>query len=367
MNTSKPQRLLSLDTLRGFDMFWIIGGHHLFYALGEVTGWDWAEWMSMQLDHVEWEGFHGFDLVFPLFMFISGVAIPFSLMSKAAKGVPKKTLIAKVIKRVLILFSFGLIYNDALSFDFANLRIASVLGQIGFAYLLATLIVLNTSSFKSRLIWFFGILIGNAGLQYLVPVPEFGSGLFTPEGSFNGWMDRLLMPGRLYGITYDPEGIMCIVSAAAMTLLGSLAGEILRSKDRTPYNKAFVLGASGLTLLVLGIVIGQWYPIIKNIWTSSFNLVAGGISILLLTLFYLIIDVWGYQKWTFFFRVIGLNSITIYMAVRIVNFKATSDFMLGGIAGLTGTFEPVVLFAGMIALEWLLLYFLYKKEIFLKV
>lgn len=367
MKTEKPQRLLSLDTLRGFDMFWIIGGHHLFYALGEISGWGWAEWMSMQLDHVEWEGFHAYDLVFPLFMFISGVAIPFSLMSKVAKGVPKKTLIAKVIKRVLILFSFGLIYNGGLSFDFANLRIASVLGQIGFAYLLATLIVLNTSSFKSRLIWFFGILLGNACLQFLIPVPGVGAGLFTPEGSFNGWMDRLLLPGRLYGGSYDPEGIMCIVSAAAVTLLGSLVGETLRSKERTAYNKVYVLGASGIVLLVSGIVLGLWYPIIKNIWTSSFNLVAGGCSILLLTLFYLIIDVWRYQKWTFFFRVIGLNSITIYMTVRIVSFEDLSAFFFTGTANLAGTFAPVVIFAGALVLEWLLLYFLYKKDIFLKV
>ncbi|MBI9061434.1 MAG: DUF5009 domain-containing protein [Marinilabiliaceae bacterium] len=367
MNTAKPQRLLSLDTLRGFDMFWIIGGNHLFYTLSEVSGWGWAEWISMQLEHVEWEGFHAFDLVFPLFMFISGVAIPFSLMSKVAKGVPKKTLIKKVVKRVLILFSFGLIYNGGLSFDFSNLRVASVLGQIGFAYLLATLIVLNTSSFQSRLIWFFGILITYAGLQYLIPVPGFGAGQLTPEGSINGWVDQLFLPGRLHGGTYDPEGILCIFSAAAVTLLGSLAGEILRAKDRTQYGKTILLSVSGLTLLVLGIVIGHWYPVVKSIWTSTFNLMAGGISLLLLSLFYLVIDVWGYQKWTFFFRIIGLNSITIYMAVRIIKFKATSDFMLGGIAGLTGTFEPVVLFAGMITLEWLLLYFLYKKEIFLKV
>jgi len=367
MNTSKPQRLLSLDTLRGFDMLWIIGGNHLFYALGEVSGWGWAEWVSRQLDHVEWEGFHAFDLVFPLFMFISGVAIPFSLMNKVTKGVPKKTLMAKVLKRVVILFLFGLIYNNALSFDFANLRVASVLGQIGCAYLLATLIVLNTSSFKARLIWFFGILIGYAGLQYLIPVPGFGAGHFTPEGSINGWIDQLLLPGRLYGGTFDPEGLLCIVSAAAITLLGSMAGEVLRAKEQTPYGKTLILGLAGVGMILLGILLGQWYPIIKSLWTSTFNLLTGGISLLLLALFYLVIDVWGYHKWTFFFRVIGLNSITIYLAVRIVKFKATSDFFLGGIAALTGSFEPVVLFAGMIALEWLLLYFLYKKEIFLKV
>ncbi|TKG96896.1 DUF5009 domain-containing protein [Puteibacter caeruleilacunae] len=367
MTNNKPARLLSLDALRGFDMFWIMGGEILFRALAKATDWKWADWWSNQMHHVKWDGFHAYDLVFPLFMFMSGVAIPYALLGKLEKGAPKSTIYRKVIKRAIILFVFGLIYNGFFKFEFGTLRMASVLGQIGFAYLVASIIVINTKNFKSRLIWLVGILAGYAALQLWVPVPGHGAGVLTPEGCINGYIDRMLLPGRLHGGIFDPEGILCIVSASAITLMGSLAGQVLRTNRFKEMSKVGILGATGVAVLVTGSILSIWYPLIKAAWTTSFNLVAGGLSLILLTIFYLIVDVWKYQKWTFFFRVIGLNSITIYMAMRLVNFKHTSDFVLNGLAGMTGEFQSFVLFAGLIMIEWLFLYFLYKRNIFLKV
>ncbi|MCL3782085.1 DUF5009 domain-containing protein [Prolixibacteraceae bacterium JC049] len=366
-STQKSERLLSLDTLRGFDMFWIIGGDMFFRALAKTTDLPLAHWWAKQMHHVSWEGFHAYDLVFPLFMFISGVAIPYAITSKLEKGTPKSSIYRKVIQRAVILVLLGLVYNGLFNLNFSTLRGASVLGQIGLAYLIAALIVMNTKTFKARLIWLIGILVGYGALQLAVPVPEFGAGNLTPTGCINGYIDQMLLPGRLYGKTFDPEGLMCIVSASAITLMGALGGALLRSKQLVPQKKTLVLLVTGASLIITASLLSGWYPIIKSAWTSTFNLLTGGISFVLLAIFYQVIDVWKYQRWTFFFRVIGLNSITIYMAIRVFKFKSTSDFFMGGLASLTGDFQTVVLIIGMLALEWLFLYFLYKRNIFLKV
>jgi len=374
MKTSAKERLFSLDALRGFDMFWIVGGDMLFRSLGKVTDWQWADWWANQLYHVEWEGFHAYDLIFPLFMFIAGAAIPYALTGKLEKGVSISALHRKVIKRAVILVILGVIYNGALSyeyglfsFDFSNIRVASVLGQIGLAYLIAGMIVLHTSNFRQRLYWLIGILAGIAAVQHLVPVPGYGAGVLTPEGSINSYIDQQILPGTLYGGTYDPEGLLSIVSAGGITLMGALAGAYLRDKKLGNYRKVVYLASAGVVLVISGSLLGQVYPIIKSAWTSTFNLFAGGLCLVILALFYLIIDVWKIRRWSYFFRVIGMNSITIYVGSELINFKYTSDFVFRGFASFTGNFEPVVLFIAMILLEWLFLYYLYKNRIFLRV
>ncbi|MGZ7046510.1 MAG: acyltransferase family protein [Candidatus Aminicenantales bacterium] len=360
-------RLWSLDTLRGFDMFWIIGGDAFFLALAKVTGWGWARQWGIQLDHVEWQGFHFYDLIFPLFMFISGVAIPYSLLAKAEGGGEKRAVYLRIVRRALLLVVLGFVYNHLLDLDFRNQRYASVLGQIGLAYLFAALIMLNVKSFKGRVAALAGILGGYAAVQLLVPVPGIGAGVLTPEGSINGFIDRLLLPGRFYDKIFDPEGILCVLSAVSVTLMGGLAGVLLRREKWNGYRKALVLAGTGAGLVALGLALKGWYPIIKKAWTSTFDIYAAGWSFLLLALFYLVVDVWGIRKWTLFFRVIGMNSITIYLGSRIVDFEATSKFLFGGLARLSGAAGVLVLAAGVIALEWLALYFLYKKRVFLKV
>jgi predicted acyltransferase len=363
----RPQRLLSLDALRGFDMFWIIGGDALFRSLGEVTGWGWAKWWAVQLDHAEWAGLHFYDLIFPLFMFISGVAIPLSLLAKAEASADKRPIYIKLVKRAFLLVLLGFFYNHLTDLQFATQRYASVLGQIGLAYLFAGLIMLNVRSLKGRLAALAGILFGYAAVQWLVPVPGIGAGVLTPDGTINGFIDRLLLPGRLYDRIFDPEGILCILSATSVTLMGGLAGLVLRSERSSTYRKILGLAGSGAGLTTAGFVLGHWYPIIKKAWTSTFDITAAGLSFLLLALFYLIVDVWKVRKWSFFFRVIGLNSITIYMGTQIVDFDFTSKFLFGGLARLAGEAGVLVLGVGVILVEWLLLYFLYKKNVFLRV
>ncbi|MDP4206613.1 MAG: DUF5009 domain-containing protein [Bacteroidota bacterium] len=367
MNSIKSERLLSLDALRGFDMFWIIGAQTLLVALAKATQWGWMNSIADQMEHVEWAGFHFYDLIFPLFIFISGVSIPFALLKKKEAGVPMKKLIWKVVKRALILFGLGLVYNGFFKFNFATQRIPSVLSQIGFAYLIAALIILNTKSYKIRLVALLSILIGYALVQLYVPVPGSAAGVLTQEGSINSYIDRFFLYNHTFKTVYDPEGILCIISASVLTLLGSLCGELLRNPKFSGYKKTSFMASIGIGLILIALLLNYRYPIIKALWTSSFNLLTGGISMLLLALFYLVIDVWKYQKWSFFFRVIGLNSITMYLMGSMINFKFTSTYFFDGLAKSTGSFEQSVIVAGVLALEWLTLYFLYKKEIFLKV
>jgi predicted acyltransferase len=366
---SAPERtrLLSLDALRGFDMFWIIGGDAFFRSLAEVTQWGWARAWAAQLEHVEWAGFHFYDLVFPLFMFISGAAIPFSLLAKAETAADKRPVYLRLLRRSLLLVLLGLVYNHLTDLRFATQRYASVLGQIGLAYLFAALIMLTVRSLRGRLAALAGILAVTAALQLLVPVPGVGAGVLTPAGTINGWVDRLLLPGRLYDGIFDPEGILCVFSAVSVTLMGGLAGVVLRSGRPAAPRKTVILAAAGVGLASLGYILGGWYPIIKKAWTATFDIYAAGLSFILLALFYLIIDVWGLRRWTFVLRVIGLNSITIYMGSQMVDFEYTGKFLFGGLARLAGDAGVLVLVAGTIAIEWLALYALYKKSVFLRV
>ncbi len=363
----KRERLNSLDTLRGFDMLWIIGGDELISVLAKVTGWNWMDPLAQQMHHASWAGFHFEDLIFPLFMFISGVAIPFALTSRLEKGTAKSVLRKKVFQRMILLVLFGLLYNGALKNGFTDMRYPSVLSQIGIAYFFAALIVINTNTLKARLFWLIGILAGIAVMQHLVPVPGFGAGNFTPEGSINAWIDQHFLPGKLIYKTYDPEGILCIVSAISVTLMGTFAGVLLRDRSINSNKKTIILIISGASLVLIALVLSPVYPIIKKIWTVPFNLLSSGISFLLLATFYYIIDVKSWDKWIFFFKVIGMNSITIYLGTQLIDFWHTSEFLLGSVAGLLGNYGEVLIIVGVISIEWIFLFYLYKNKIFLRV
>ena len=364
LRTEPEKRLYSLDALRGFDMFWITGGGYLMVLIAQLTG---ANWIETQMHHVKWEGFHFEDLIFPLFMFIAGVAIPFSVKAKLDKNVPKKRLLLKVLKRMIILIFFGILYNGTFQKGFEDGRIASVLGQIGIAYFFAAVIVIYFPAFKATLIWLAGILAGIGIIQLLIPVPGFGAGVLQPEGSINGWIDQLFLPGRLYGKTYDPEGLLCSLSATGITLMGTIAGNILKNRKTSDWRKIGILTASGIGLILLALALSPIYPIIKKTWTSTFNLLAGGISFMLLALFYLIIDHWKMRKWAFYFRVIGMNSIFVYLFTRIIDMQYITKFFFGWLLNPLGENANIFTAISGLAIVWSLLYYMYKKKIFLRV
>ncbi|WOO40633.1 acyltransferase family protein [Rubellicoccus peritrichatus] len=365
---SKPstERLQSLDALRGFDMLWIVGGAQLIRAFAKATEWRVADVMEKQMWHAPWHGFTAYDLIFPLFMFLAGISIPYAITSRLEKDVHTNDVARRIIRRTVLLIIFGAIYNGALS-NFENARIASVLGQIGVGYCIAAFSFLYLRKFKPVLLAFLAVSIFVAIAQLLITVPGYGAGVLTPEGSMNAYLDQLLLPGKMYRENYDPQGVLCMVSGAGITLLGVLTAMILRLRTWSGYKKAAIMVGSGLSLILVSLLINPWYPINKEIWTTTFNLLTGGISLILFAAFYLVIDVFRLSRWSIPLCVIGVNAITIYLAARLFSFNKASELLFGGIASLAEGFSAVIIVAGVILLEWLMLFYLYKKKIFLKV
>lgn len=361
-------RLYSLDALRGFDMFWIMGADELFQQLAKVTDNSTVHLVAAQLDHTVWNGFTFYDLIFPLFLFIAGVATPYSVGRELEKGVAKNKLLFRVIKRGLILILLGIIYNNGLAIHpIENIRFASVLGRIGSAYMLANIIYLYAGK-KAQATWLVSLLLGYWLILSFNSAPGFAAGDLTMEGNFASYIDRLLLPGSLYLTIHDPEGLFSTIPAISTGLLGIMTGSYLKNSLSSQTKKAVTMFIAGIILLVLAQAWNLIFPINKNLWTSSFVLQTGGISILLLAVFYYIIDVLGYQKWAFFFKVIGMNSILIYMSGVFIDWGFTSKAILGWLTQLSA--EPYKIVADILcimAVKWVFLYFMHKKKMYLKV
>ncbi|UEG52480.1 DUF5009 domain-containing protein [Mucilaginibacter daejeonensis] len=394
----RPERLRSLDAIRGFDMFWIISGEEIFHGLADVvqqryhlyrnpTNWQLSltdqvpffqrlmVHLSNQLHHSVWNGFTFYDLIFPLFIFIAGIAMPFAYArrpeaSGALTPLDKRRIYTRLLKRTLLLIILGTVVNGALQFNgYENTRFASVLGRIGLSCFFAAIIHLNFGT-KGKIGWLAGLLLGYWALMTLVPVPGHGSGVLTPEGNLASYIDQHYLPGKLHRKIFDPEGLLGIIPATASALLGVLTGVFLSMQrpDLTGKKKLLTLIAAGAGLLVAGLLWGQLFPINKTLWTSSFVLYAGGWSILLFALFYGIIDVAGFSKWSQPFAWIGMNSILIYlMAHGMVDLLASSKFFLGGmIKDLDPIWHRPILWTGVLLIQLWLLRILYERKIFLK-
>ena len=367
-----PERLRSLDVLRGFDMFWIIGGKAVILALAAVFSVDLSEWLGHRLHHPEWHGFEPYDLIFPLFLFIAGVSTVYSIDNRLAKGGSRAGLHLHFVQRGLMLVLLGVLYNGLFSRDLASaegwgeMRYASVLGRIGLAYMFAALITANTQ-WRAQLIWVVGLLVGYWAALRFIPVPEFGAGDLRAGHTLTDYIDRHLVPGKLYKDVHDPEGLFAVIPAIATALLGCLTGQLLKRNDIDGLKKTRFMAIAGVVCLGLAWLWNIYFPINKNLWSSSFVLNCAGWSLLLLSLFYLVIDVWQFRKGTIFFTVIGANSILIYMAPKFFDFDYTNESMFEGITMLAGEHGPLVLAITLLCLKLALLYYLYRKKIFLKV
>jgi predicted acyltransferase len=362
-----------LDALRGFDLLWIMGLSAMFRdAAKQFPDVRWLQWMGGQMAHASWEGFTLEDLIFPLFLFISGVTIPFSLLAKLETGAPKWRLHLHTLRRMLLLVVLGIVYNGGLAFSgVAATRFASVLGFIGIGYFFAAVIAMNSKT-RWQVVWLLAILLGYWAALEWIPVPGVGAGKITPKESLSSWLDQQYLPGRLHvQDCYDPQGILPCISGIATALAGVLTGQWLRKADRKAAMKTLGLFLAGAACLGLGQLWGLACPIIKNLWTSSFVLKTAGLSLLLLGLFYLVIDVWGFKKWAFAFVVIGMNSITIYMACRLIDFRYTAKYLFDGLIHLSPQnlelYKLLMLDAATLALMWMFLFFLHRKKVFLRI
>lgn len=365
-NTAVSTRLTSLDALRGFDMFWIIGGGRIFSELlSNRPNSDFSKALLLQLKHVEWEGFHAWDLIMPLFLFIVGVAMPFSLNKRIDRGESRRKQYFHIVKRAIILSVLGIVaQGDLLAYDVANLHIYGyVLGAIAAGYLVSSIIMLNM-----RILW---QMITTAGLLLLfwalmswVPVPAYGAGVLTVDGNLAIYLDKLLL-GR-WGETGYASWILSIITFTCTVMLGVFAGHLLRSQ-KSKTDKVLWLLAAAIGCLLLGLIWGHWFGIIKRLWTSSFVLFAAGWSYLLLAVFYLVIDVWQLRKWAFGFVVIGTNAIAVYVAVHLFDFKNIGNIFVAGLSRFLGQWNGFVQELTAFAVIWLILFWMYRKKTFVKI
>ena len=276
----------------------------------------------------------------------------------------------KIIRRGLLLVLLGLIYNGLFRLEFETLRFPSVLGRIGLAWMFAALIFLYCGV-RVRIAIVTVILIGYGVLVQFVGAPDAaGAKPLSLAGNIVGYIDRMVMPSHLLEEGFDPEGLLSTVPAIATALLGMFAGEFVRLPEEClpGSRKTLYMALAAVAFLIVGVCWNEILPINKKLWTSSFVCTVAAYSLGLFALFYYLIDVKQYRRWTLFFQVIGVNSIAIYMAQRIVRFGTISQFFVGGLAGKAS--EPVaavISAVGYVAVCWLFLYFLYRKRVFLKV
>jgi len=364
----KPQRLLSIDALRGFDMLLISGGGTFLVLLENNTGLAWIDWIAGQLKHPAWNGFTFYDFIFPLFLFIAGVSMAFSLNKGIEMGLSKAELYKKAFWRMLILVVLGILDKNqpVTFFEPSLIRVASVLGRIGVAGFFASLLYLNFSRLH-RIFWVAGILLLYYAALFLIPVPGYGAGNLSMEGNLVGWIDRNFLPGRLLQKIYDENGLITQLPALCLTVLGSLAGDVLRS-ERKEGKKLQILLLAGIAGIGIGLFWGLHFPINKHLWSSSFIMLTAGMAFLILSLFYYVIDVLKFQSWAFFFQVIGMNSLTIYLAYHFIDFEHTSHALFAGLyAPLPEQFHAALEALGALVLVWSMMYFLYRKKIFIKI
>ena len=363
---------MSLDAFRGFDMFWIMGGEGLVCILAALFGFpDFRK----SFGHVPWEGLQFMDTIFPTFLFMAGASFPFSAAKSLERGMSRGQIARKSLRRGITLMLLGLVYGGFLQkLNFTDFRIPSVLGYIGFGWMVAAWIWLYVKGTKARIGIALGILAAVTLFFGFISAPDASAAAakFSPEWHFGCWLDRTILgPHKLGGANslFDNEGFGGLFCTIVTAMLGMFAGEIVRAGGtKATGRKAVNLLVCAVVCLASGLALSVFYPIVKNLWSPSFVLVVGGYSFAMFALFYWIIDVKGCSKWCFFFQVIGMNSITIYMAQRFVGFKTASAFFLGGVAGLMpDLWGQLVLKIGYIAACWLFLLFLYRKNVFLKV
>lgn len=363
-------RIVSIDALRGFAMFWIAGGGMVFIALAGVWPNALTEMLGRQMGHARWdEAFHLEDLIMPLFIFVVGLVLPWSVRRRVERRESRRTLYLHIVSRAIGLFVIGIvIQNYRHPFSLSEMHWPGVLQRIAVCYLLAAILVIHTR-WRTQAVVMGAILLFGWAAMTLVPVPGYAAGDLTPQGCLPAYVDQQLLPGRFHREYYghgDSNGIVPTLMSVATAILGSLAGCWLRT-DRSGDSKALGLAIGGIVCLCAGLAWGVVFPVIRLIWTSSMVLYAGGYSLLLLAFFYWMIDVKMLRKWAFFFIVIGMNSIVIFVLPNFVNFGALPVFLLRGVIHHCPSLEPLMVAVGTMAAEWLLLWCLFRCQIFIRV
>jgi predicted acyltransferase len=397
---SAPARLVSLDALRGFDMFWILGGDFVMQASGAIAGGGVLKALADQFEHKDWAGFAFYDLIFPLFVFIVGTSLVFSL-TRLVEREGRGAAVKRVLRRGMLIFVLGLFYSGGVTNPWPDIRLLGVLQRIALAYTAAGLLF---CFLKPRALGAVcaALLVGYWALLTFVPIRDVRleraalpaqmgvakptleqarafydsttsrvTGAYDPGRNLSNHLDFEYLGGRKYDLYWDPEGLLSTLPAVATCLLGVFAGLLLRRPDVAEMKKVAWLAGSGVVALALGFGWGLQFPIVKKIWTSSFVLVAGGWSLLLLAAFYYVVDVRKRRAWCQPLVWIGMNAITLYVASNLLGYRRVAQRLAGG--DVKAFFDSIASRAGdlvlglvAIALMLWLARFLYRRQIFLR-
>ena len=362
------ERLLAVDALRGFDMFWIVGGKEMLLTFVAIFKSPVPDALIHQLEHPDWKGFTAWDLIMPLFLFVVGTAMPFSFSRRLEAGHTKGQLYAKIIRRTLILFVLGMaVQGHLLDFKSSTLHVfANTLQAIAVGYFVSGIVLLNLN-LLGQILFTAAMLISFWLLLIFVPLSSHGAGSLEPHANVARAVDEFVLGRFRDGTEYT--WVLSSMTFAATVMLGVFSGHVLRSR-LSPLARVIALTTLGVACLAGGWAWSEWLglPIIKHIWTSSMVLWAGGWSYLLLALFYLVIDVAKLQRWAFPFVVIGLNALVIYVAWdgNFIPFPLIAKNLVGGLAAHLGSMGPFLLAFTAVLLWWLVLYAMYRRKIFLR-
>lgn len=359
------KRLISLDAFRGITIAAMI-------LVNNPGSW---EHIYAPLRHAAWDGITPTDLIFPFFLFIVGVSIAFAYTRQIEEGKPFNKMMVKIISRSLKIFAVGLFLNLFPDFNFTDVRIAGVLQRIAVVFLICAILFLKTSA---RTQWIVGglILVGYCMVMTLIPTPGFDAVVLNPGQNIAAWFDSLFLPGKMWQDTWDPEGLLSTLPALVTTISGMLAGTLLLGK-KTWEQKVIYLLIAGFVLTVLGSVWSWFFPINKNLWTSSYVLFTSGLALLTLgTLIYLV-DILKHSKWTKFGIIYGSNAIAIYVIAALlgpvfyginIGGQSLNNHFLGLAtqAGMSPDFASMIYAIIYIGINFIPALILYRKKIFIK-
>lgn len=364
-NLVSKDRVISVDALRGFDMIWIIGGKKVFKGFDEACNTPFTNWIFSQLDHAEWYGFTFYDIIMPLFLYLVGISMVYSTRRRLSADPSRVSLWKHIAVRVVLLWLLGMaVQGKLLTYDLEQIKFYSnTLQAIAAGYLIASIIILYLPVVY-QIVTTLGLMLVYWLVFAFVPVPGVGAGLYTPDGNIAIFIDKAVLGTFQDGTTYT--WILSSLNFGATTMLGVFTGYLLQSQKK-PVDKFYSLTAAGVILILLSYIWMPFHPMVKHLWTGSFVLFSGGICLLMLAGLYFVIDVLEYRKWTKFFVVIGSNAIAAYVSASIFDYRLIAKVFVGGLDKYVGAWYPFVLALGGFTVLYLILHYLHKNKIYVKI
>ena len=376
MENLKPERLGSLDILRGFDLFCLVFFQPVFRLLGRAVNTPWMDAMMKPFGHMAWEGFAFWDIIMPLFMFMAGASMPFAFAKYLNTG-SKARLYVRILKRVLLLWIFGMMcQGNLLALDPQRIFLYSnTLQAIAMGYLISAMMFLHLQR-RGQIVVTTGLLVIYWALMTFVRVDGFGGGNFTPDANLAEYVDRVVLGRFRDGVAVTGTGLdfgnyrytwlLSSLNFGVTVMTGVFAGQIMKG-NLPKIKKVQWLAIGGVIMILAGQLWSLQMPVIKKIWTSSMALHSSGLCFLLMSLFYYLADYKNLGKYLNWLKIYGMNSIAAYMLYEMIDFSGVVRSLLYGTEQYLGSYYPVLIKLGSVSIIFQILALMYRKKIFLKV